>query len=598
MGLDVFPENFGEKQIRMTHRFPQGERKINPYWMVAGAATLLAILIIGVHRESPRTLISCHGLLHAAVSDQFVDTPSISVPPENPFFAGRPLCYYWFFHFLAAQLTRLCGMNIFHAMEALIVVSAVGMTFLSAALCRRLFNSTLTGIFMVYLILAGINPLGILYAVAKLAVYGTERLCDDPYYLWGVVHARCGLIRFNDVGGLYGPLVVHFLEISSRPVALMSLLAMVLVLERSLRRSRFVWFVLLLCTAALTTALSPIIGVSAVAALMVALVVVRPEGKSQLAQRTTAQARRVLPLASLVGLAIGVMLAAPTYYHMILGPSERQVHFWLFTLAGLRRLVTVVLSVVPLLILVYVGWRKSLPTWQPFLACLLVSAALLLLGTVAFRLPHGNESNFFHAAVVLLSIPASASIFRAVEGPRYTAPSLRRAVLIGILFVPTVLVLLSSYVGRPPVPAMFDGPRVSRRETEEDPQWAALYKWVRSETPRRAVFVLDPRSPLIAFCGNTTEFPAITGRSVFTEQLHHYLVSPYSDAERRVDLAVQLVSGEPISTSDTQYLRRLDRPLYVLLTRADQMSGIERLSRHYGPPVFRSGTLCVFRWPG
>lgn len=583
----------------MTNHALQGRRKVDPYWGVSAAAVLLALLIVGVHRESPRTLISFHGLLHAAIAGAFTERMPWPLPPENPFFAGRPLCYYWFFHFLAAQLTRLFGMNIFHAMETLIVSSAVGLVFLAAALGRRLFSSTLVGVFIAYLILAGTNPLGILYAVAKVCIHGTQRLCDDPYYVWGVVHARFGLIRYNDVGGLYGPLINHFLNITSRPLALVSLLAVVLTLDASLRRPRLGGHALLLCFTALTTALSPIIGVSATAVLLVALAIVRPD-RDAVAQGTVAsRIHRVLPLAPMLSLVAGVLLAAPTYYHLILGPSASETRFWLFTPEGLRRLLTVTLSISPLLILVYVGWRKSPSNRQPFLACLFVSASLLLLGGVAFQLPSGNQSNFFHAAVVLLSVPAGASIIRVIGGSHpTTVVSLKRAVLIGVLFAPTVLALLSTYVGRPPVAATFDGTRVGRAETEDDPQWAALYKWVRSETSRNAVFVVDPSSPLIAFCGNTTEFPAITGRSVFTEQPEHYLVSPYPDAGRRVELAVQLVSGESISTSDTQYLRCLERPIYVLLTGAEQTSQIERLSRHYGPAVFQSGALCVFRWSG
>ena len=589
--MATFPKAALEnKQMRITHHFVQGERKMNPYWGVAGVAALLALLIIGIHRESPRTLISCHGLLHAAISGEFVDAPSATIPPENPFFAGHPLCYYWFFHFLAAQLTRMFGMNIFHAMEALIVVSAVGLLFLGATMGRRLFKSTLTGVFMVYLLLAGINPLGIFYAIAKVGLYGTARLSDNPDYLWGVVHARCSLIRFNDMGGLYGPLIVHLVEISSRPLALTSLLAMVVALERSLRRSGFACYILLLCSTIFTTALSPIVGMSTVGALLVALAVVRPE-------RMMRERGRTLPLVAMSCLTVGVVLAAPTYYHMILGPSASQVHFWLFTSAGLRLLVTITLSILPLLILAYVGWRKSPARQRAFLACLLLSASLLLVGTVAFQLPVGNQSNFFHAAVVLFSVPAGASILRAVGGSRRTIASPGRAVLIGLLFLPTVLVLLSSYIGRPPVPAVFDGPRVSRRETNEGLHWAALYEWVRSQTPADAVFVLDPRSPFIAFCGNTTEFPAITGRSIFTERLRHYLVSPYPDAKRRADLAIDLISGKAISSGDSQYLSRLGRPLYLLLTEAEQMSDIARLSERYGPPVFRSGKLCVFEYP-
>jgi hypothetical protein len=464
-----------------------------------------------------------------------------------------------------------------------------------AILGRRLFNSTLTGVFIAYLIIAGTNPLGILYAVAKVGIHGADRLCDDPNFVWGVVHARFGLIRFKDVGGLCGPLINHFLNISSRPVALASLLAMVVALEFTLKRSRFFGHVLLLCFAALTTALSPIIGVVAVGTLLVALVVVRPEGSPELAPRKmVSHVCRTLPLGPMISLIGGVLLVVPTYYHLIFGPSESQVSFGLSAPGGLLWLVTVMLSVFPLLILAYVGWRRSPPDRRSFLSCLIVSAALMLLGCIAFRLPAGNQSNCFHAAVVLLSVPAGASILRPVNGARQVVASPRRALLIGVLFVPTVLVLLSSYVGRPPVPVTFAGSRISR--THEDPQWEALYRWVRSETQPRAVFILDPGSPIIAFCGNTTEFPAATGRSIFTEQLRHYLVSPYPDAKRRADMAADIVSGRQIDASNTRYLQSLDRPLYVLLTQAEDMSEIERLSQRYGPPVFRRGALCVFKY--
>jgi hypothetical protein len=225
---------------------------------------------------------------------------------------------------------------------------------------------------------------------------------------------------------------------------------------------------------------------------------------------------------------------------------------------------------------------------------LIVSSALLLLITLAFAVPPDNQTNFFHAAVVLLSVPAGASILSWAPRPQDANVSLRRAVLIGTIFLPTVLVLLSSYAGRPPVPAAFDGPRVSR--TEEDSGRAALYRWVRAETPAQAVFVLDPCAPSWAFCGNTTEFPACTGRSVFTERLEHYLVSPYPEARRRVDLAADLVAGEPIDPPDIQYLQKLGRPLYLVVDQTNRTDQMEHLNQRYGSPVFRNDPLCVFRW--
>ena len=216
---------------------PRTSRLWQPWRAGALTAAGLVLLVWAVHRESPRTLVSFHGFIHAAVAGQFVDSAAAEFPPENPFFARRPLCYYWFFQFLAAQVVRMTGVNVFHALEGLVLASIVGLTASAILLGRRVFKSTGVGVFIVFLVVAGTNPLGIVYAAAKAALMGPqlirsaarayEAMPPESGFLWGVVSPLYGAIRFNDVGGLYGPLLNFFLNTTSRPTALAALLATV-----------------------------------------------------------------------------------------------------------------------------------------------------------------------------------------------------------------------------------------------------------------------------------------------------------------------------------------------------------------------------------
>ena len=193
---------------------------------------------------------------------------------------------------------------------------------------------------------------------------------------------------------------------------------------------------------------------------------------------------------------------------------------------------------------------------------------------------------------VLLSVPAAASVLdvRTPRGP--SAVDRRRAVLVVVIFLPTLLLLLAAYWRRPPLPADFSGVTLTRLPPASD--LASFYAWARKDTAPDAVFVLDPRSR-VAMCGNAPEFPAMTGRVLFVGEPAHYVVEPYPDARRRVDLAVRLVSGEALGPSDQAYLSRFRRPVYVVADPAsDALTA--RLRALYGEPVFRQGEVAVFRW--
>lgn len=564
----------------------QGESSAT--WIIAvPVAAFWMLIIVLIHWNSPRTLVSFHGLLHAAIANQFLGQTGLSFPPENPFYAGEPLPYYWFFHFLAAQITRLTGLNIFYSFEALIVLSTAGLVVSGVFLGRRLFNKSASGLLISFLILTGTNPFGWLFLIRSLFRKGSLILNDNTNHLWGVTHPIYSIIRYNDVGGLYGPLLNFFLNITSRPVALASLLLTLLSLEWQRKSRRIIPFVSTALACALTTALSPVIGIPSVVALTLSFAAlwflnrfVRSTGPSE--------SGSLLP--ALGALLAGVLLALPTYYHLVIGPSERSMQFYLFSAAGLRHLVTVGLSISVLIVLAALGLYRSRAEGRNFLSLLFGAALILLAADISLLLPAGNASNLFHAAVVMLAVPAAGGLLmnRSHFDSRY-----RRWLTLGVilLFLPTPILLLASYIHRPVIAAGFSSPIIER--SPKDSEFAELYHWVKSATDPRSIFIIDPRDAY-AVCGNTAEFPAMTGRAIFTENREHYIAKAYPDARYRFALARNLTSGEAPESDDLSYLARFKRPIYVVNYHSSDTVLNHHLQESYGTPVFLNREISVY----
>jgi len=576
------------------HRPPSPPSAPAAWALTLAAAAFWMFLIWIIHRTNPRTLISFHGLLHAAIVEAILRPGGMTaLPPDNPFFAGQPLAYYWFFHYLAAQLVRLLGMNVFHAMDALVIGSAGFLTLLAVALARGLYRSTLAGILIGYLVLAGTNPLGIVYGSIKVLRDGLGVLRDDPNHLWGVTHPLYSLIRFNDIGGLNGPLLNFFLNITSRPLALTALLLSAFFLHRALRDRRPWSWLGLGIAVALTTAFSPIIGILSGGALGFGLLAAWVGGRwlSDPSGRPITSGTVVAASVSIVG---GILLAAPTYYHLLMGPSANQLSFYLLTREGIKHVLSIGLSISPLLALAVFGTVRAPREARQYLTALVLAGLACLALNLAFSLPYRNMSNMFHAAVLLLAVPAGGAILRRPRTGEPTTANPRRAGLIAAVFLPTLLALIVSYLFRPSVPASFQGRHVERTPIDSD--LAQLYRWARGTTPPDAVFIIDPRQA-VQMSGNVAEFPAMTGRSIFTEQPNHYLVSPYPAADLRHDLAVRLESGEALSNGDREYLAGLGRPVYLLHDAPDEAAVGALLTGQFGPPVFRQGPVSAYRLP-
>ncbi len=518
---------------------------------VWGIGLVWVAVILGIHRESPYTLVSAHGLLHSAIAERFAIAPGV-IPPENPFFAGEPLLYYWSYHALAAGLAELFGIDVLHAFEVWEALAAFALVVLAAGLGRRVHGRVGFGLLISFFIMAGAQaqaPLVLLWRRLRVGHWPA----DDGSYLWGLVHPVSAWMRLGDPFGQLGPLVSYYLNVTSRPLALTTLVGAVWALAWT-REAPLRGYLALTGTVALLALWSPIIAIAAGLSLAGGTLVVefaRRRGTGGL----TDEAR--LPWLA-VGLAVlsGLAVAFPSYGHLLRGTGGEgsgllgggldtaRAHAGWALAAGwtIGLLAAAGVARAP-------RGRRALPT-----VCLVASLPLLA-ATVLIILPAGNFVNFFHAALVLLAVPA-AGAFRDPRGHlrvRGVAAALT-------LFLPTLLLVLWTYTGRPPSRIVIRNGQLERADGPE----ARIYRWLREEAPSDAVVVIDPGPPTRAVQGNTAELPALTGRTLYTERAHHYIVSGHPHVQERVAIAKALTAGRPLTAEQEQSLRQLGRPIYIL----------------------------------
>jgi hypothetical protein len=203
------------------------------------------------------------------------------------------------------------------------------------------------------------------------------------------------------------------------------------------------------------------------------------------------------------------------------------------------------------------------------------------------ELAGGSEHDFANVAGVLLAVPALG--FAAQRGlSRFAAAALLAA------FLPVTLCTLASFAGRPPLPIASES-GVLVRTPAADPL-AELYAWIRRQTPRDAVFVVDAARP-VKMATNVSELPAFTGRALYVDQ-PSYLTTPNAGFADRTLRAAALTAGEPLADADRSALARLARPVYLLSHAGDDEHLAARLTSHYGPPRFAAGFVAVYSLAG
>jgi hypothetical protein len=562
---------------------------------ISGSVAGFLSCLLWLHERNSRVLASWHGFLHSAIATRF---PSPTWVPENPFFAGEPLPYYWAYHYLGSHVASLFATDQLHAFH-LISLSALVVLLVAAGLIGRLcFRSTTAALLVGYFALVGFNPLGPLIAFAKHLVKGTSLISD---FAGGATNGSIfvsnqladdrmtqPLLGAMHVGSdwRHGQNLVWFLDISGRALALTAVMIVAfLILSKGSLGTRSIGIALV---AAFMTAMDPLIGLAVTGTLVAAQVVV-----FVLASQRRRDASPLTSLGALCGPSLACMagcaLALPTYHHILLF-NEGNLRLSQLSFIPLRS-VAVVLNCGALCLFAFMGVRRASFRAQESLWVIAI-AGLMLLAVVPFvHLNMGVEHDFSNAGQCLLAIPAAAWFVDREWAPprtRFKRPALLSVAFIA--FLPTTVSTLYAYDGTPALPIGFER-GVLRRLPRESPL-DRFYVWVREHTPREAVFISDPRKP-VKMSGNVAEFPAFTGRSLFIDH-DSYLTVPYPDVELRKRLAVTAVEGASLADYQLTYLRDLGRPLYVVNYHADRDGLVAQLGARYGAARFRHGFVAVF----
>jgi hypothetical protein len=557
---------------------------------VVSAVSLLYVL----QSTSERLLVSWHGFLHSAIANRF---PTGTLLPENPFFAGEPLPYYWFHQMLAAVVGSILHLDPIRAFQVLILVSLAGLIVAGAAIGRSCFQSTGIGLLVAYLSVAGANPLGPAIAGAKLIGHGQPMLNGAPpaavVDAVFVTNAMADQYLVHPVlPALYystdwrrGQNIVWFFDISSRAPAIALTLVALLWLLRPRRRFSAV---LLIVTGALLAAINPVMGLSTVGALTAAamLAAAATRMRAGLWQLDT-----ITVMWRSLALTAGTLLAAPTYYHLF---TSGQGGWEITTLStGLTKWIAMALTFVPIAGLAIWGAFKAPARIQTGMVVTTLAGLFLLGGAFAIdldtlrHLERGNEHNLTNAALCLLAVPAVAWIPSFPARPRRL---LTPALLVVLLFLPTTLLTIGAYLGSPPLPIAFNG-RTLVRQPAGGPL-DAFYGWARQSTPKQAVFLVDPDEP-VKMSGNVSELPAFIARTLFVDH-PGYMTDAHPDAQYRRALSRTAVSGGALNQAQRAYLLALNRPLYLVTYHADTPDLLGGLGQQHGSPVFHRGFVAVF----
>ncbi len=550
----------------MRPRTPPGASTRSGRGAALAVFALASALVVGIHRESPRTLVSAHGLLHTAIAETIARAP-LSLPPENPFFAGAPLPYYFVPHLVAAGGIAISGWHAFHVFEAMGLTAIAALAFAAAALGRRLFGDGVRGAAIAVLVFAGASAQAPLFLAWRVARRGSSVFAEDPAYLWGLVHAMSQHLRPFDPFGMYGPLMPFFLNVTARPLSIAALLVMIAALARAWFRPDLRSLIALAAATALLASFSSLIALATLGVLPLALAI---------AGRKDAPFRRTAPLA--LALLAGVAAAAPGFWHLFAVASGSTSIPAGEPALLLRRAICVTSSAAVPFALALAGIRRAPPDSRPLLRALLLAALALSGAAIVVSLPSGNEDNLHHAALVLLAVSAAGAFARAWIAP--------------LLFAPTLALVLACYLGRPPLDLAIEHGALRVQPSASDR--AQIYDAIRAKTEANAVIVIDPGPPIRASTGNTAELPALAGRAIYTERATHYLAAPHAEMPERARIARALTRGEALSREDRARLARLGRPIYVF---ADPAAGTPALGLEatLGPPVVRAGALALHR---
>lgn len=498
-------------------------------WLPAALWTLLvAALLIGVPSLPPRA----DGWFHAGVVLQVAER---GLPPEDPYFAGLPLLYFWGMHAWAAlALTIVPSLGVWPPLIAFGLAAAAASLLAVAAIARALGASARQAGWASALALLGWSPFGWIQ-VAGRALTGevrgwpeVERLASagaDPMLVMlsaGQLHASMAFhgdksLVLTPFGMGLALFALGLVTALPGPEGMRRPAAFALVLAAALFTHTVAGYALVLCAG--------LWGAAGIA--------------SRLRRREVpASAKGAWAIATLAA----IVLLLP-YLIAITAGKQGQLALSLQP-AAFR---TAVLGTGLFIGGAALWWRRPRPGTAP----LLLAAALFLALGLTVRLSENNQSKFFNLLAMALAAPAALGLHAFLEGHRGRLRGLRRALIAGLLLPTPVLALWAFSREHGQAAGSWHEPSAESR---------AAFEWVRDHTTPATVF---------ADLGGARELFTIAGRSVLwggPDGERDWGHAPHALEVRRRAVSA-LCTGVPPDSEAVRMIAGLGRPVIVVARR-------------------------------
>ena len=526
-----------------------------PSVAVMASALLAALLIGAVSLSVPMVRMWSDAWFHGAAA---VEVARRGVPPQDPNFAGVPLYYFWFYHFVLALLGVASRLSPFHQMALLNVWAAIVLILAAAQLTYRAFGRA-AAMWVGVIAVLGLDPCGWVYWVVRGAVGETTGLSSMLAQLGSSNGASMALsYRFP-------PSHVSLLNRFWTGTALTPAIALGVAsgwsVVRALERpSRAAWLRTLALALALF-AIHPAYAAFAAGTLGLGLVMVG-----------LAPERRGAALA--LAVALGLAFAAADFYIRACSVpgATPGVRLGFYP----RNLWSLLLAVGPWWVVVApaiaVGWSRGVAgRFAAAIAAVAVAIAIVVV------LPEANSDKFFYLAWVSLAPLAAAGV--VWWGDRLRLPAVARLTLVSALILPSAGLYTIGTASDRRSPGLLirgDSPEARRLPLVAGGEVGA-YRFMRERLPADAVVIEKPRPTV------NEPVPVLGERRVFCGSLNVYLSNHFDGGqppsremlalleEFEVRRAIQLALFEVGELDQAQwlYLEGFSAPLYLLVRRSE-----------------------------
>ncbi len=564
----VLSTGFGLVVMRWTEGRAEKEETIGRgAWLVGlGLASVVAALLVA----NPWLRQGSDAWFHTAVA---AEIQRVGIPPDDPYFAGMPLQYFWFFHVVLIALQITTGMTPPDAMAFLNIVAAVGCVVMAARIGIALGFTPASGAWGGALLLLGMGGLsGLFLPIKILPVFlGEVRGMDEaarmlPWTPFTIPHVSETLqVLFSRTFMLR-----KFLTGTAVPYSILLALIAWEAGVRLVREGHPRFAAVQLVAGAGAILMHVVVGGALMAALAFG------GGVTVLFARGARW--RGFFVAALVAGSLAVCLR---YLIATIRPGERSGEGILgFEPLHVLSLPVSLLGVALLSILAIRSLRRS---GEPAATLFLGTAAACLAYGIFGRLPDSNQyDKLTTVAFVPLALAGGLGVplvWERLRGSR----RLRAAFIVGmgLFLIPENAIMLAVFAVDSKAPV------VSAEER-------AMFEWIGEETPPDAVFIDSADRSDVLVRGPRRQYWGIPS---YAKQWGY----PVDEMARRRALRDDVYEGS-LTLDQLDALRALHAPVYVL-ARENDFPGIGnrlRAQRDLYRPVFAAGTVRVFeiRIPG